>query len=832
MPQNQTLMIASVKKTWILLVFFFFITYALMGQSGNYASHQKKEHQLTFVSDNGSKLRFQFYTNHIIRITWIQKGENFFADKRYEMVARHNRSGTYTMEDKGSYFLIHISKGSRIKLNKTPLRYSMSNRENQQVLLAEKEGIRWRGDSIASDFKPDDSEHFCGMGHQTYGYVESIDLKGKVASSNYGEGKHRHWGPQGVLTVPFYMSSKGYGIFLNTTYHHRFNFGKNGRYEFSLDTKGFDGQMDYFFIYGPQFRQLLDRYTQLTGRPRLPQRSIFGLQLSDKGSPEHPGAEWWKKKITNHRQAGFPFDHIVNDNRWRAGSGAWSGSWFEWDSTRFPSPRQFNTWCTNHHVTVTLDLNRNIISSCEGWKPEYNLPQAEKYVAHAESAPDYSNPEMRNWIWELFWNKSFDPALKYPGDGLWIDETDDLHQLNDSLICANGRPWAENENYYPFLIAKAIIQEGWDNENNNLPPGIGEAKRPFLWMRSMMAGAQRYATHWTGDIYCTCQWMKNTIRGMQASGLSGFPYFNHDAGGFMDPGPDESLYIQWSMGLGSLTPIWRPHGMGQNKRWPLERSQKSQQAAKKYGKMRYQMMPYIYTYAHKAHSTGLPMARAMVIDHQNQPKAWKHDLQYMWGEEMLVAPVCSRQDTTRRVWLPDGQQWYAYWNDSIIEGGRVINYHTRLSEIPLFVKAGSIIPKYPYAKSTFTMNQSKLILDIYTGENAEFVLYEDDGVSEKYGTKKEKRTTSLEYNDTEHQITIYASQGVYEGAPSQRSYRMRIHGMQDIKEDRIKEEQIQQVPSAKAIPENTPGIYWNRKERMLIIITGKQPVEEKQTYTF
>lgn len=208
------------------------------------------------------------------------------------------------MEDKGSRFLILTPNGPRITLNKSPLRYSISDPEKQKILLSEKQGIQWKGDSIASNFKPDDSEHFCGMGHQTYGYVESIDLKGQIASSNYGQGKHQHWGPQGVLTVPFYMSSKGYGIFLNTTYHHRFNFGKKGRYAFSMDTKGFDGQMDYFFIYGPRFRQLLDRYTQLTGRPRLPQRSIFGLHLSDKGSPDHTGAEWWKKKITIHRQGG------------------------------------------------------------------------------------------------------------------------------------------------------------------------------------------------------------------------------------------------------------------------------------------------------------------------------------------------------------------------------------------------------------------------------------------------------------------------------------------------------------------------------------------------
>jgi len=802
---------------------------ASRAQNGSYHSHQKNEHQVLFQSTNGSKLRFQFYSNRLIRVTRIQKGETFFADDRYEMVANHRRTGQYHMEESSGEFRIRIGQQKTIEiiLEKSTLQYRIMDKAGPEPLLAQTSGTRWHQDTISTHFRWDSTEHFCGMGHQAYGHVESIDLSGKKAGSNYGEGQHQHWGPQGVLTVPFYMSSKGYGIFLNTTHHHQFNFGRNGRYGFSMHTKGFEGQMDYFFLYGPHFKELLDQYTGLTGRPRLPQRSIFGLQLSDKGSPNHSGAKWWKDKITAHRNAGFPFDHIVNDNRWRAGSGGWSGSWFEWDSTRFPDPKRFNTWCNNHRLTVTLDLNRNIINDCEGWKPSYNLPDAEKYVAHGNSAPDYSNPAMRNWIWELFWKKSFNPALQYPGDGLWIDETDDLHTLNDSIICANGRSWAENENYYPFLIAKAIVQEGWDNENNNLPPGIGQSKRPYVWMRSAMAGAQRYTTHWTGDIYCNCQWMKNSIRALQASGLSGFPYFNHDAGGFMEPGPKESLYIQWSMAFASLTPIWRPHGMGKNKRWPLDRSPRAQQAAMKYGKMRYQMMPYIYTYAYQAHNTGVPMARAMVIDHQNHPRAWKHDLQYMWGDEMLVAPICSSGDTSRKIWLPPDNNWYAYWTDSLFTGGRQIKYKANFSEIPVFVREGSIIPKYAYAQSTFNLDPSSLTLEIYPGRDASFSLYEDDGVSERFRTRDEKRITPIEYIEDQHKLIIHPAVGDYEEAPKNRRYQIRIHGISQMEPSLLRERNIDVVNSEKQINTRMPGIFWNEEKKILILVTQQQPVDRK-----
>jgi len=348
---------------------------AASGQSGNLSSYTEGAHEIIFQSDNGARLRVQLYSSFTLRFQWVQKGEDYFPDKHYEMVATHDRRGTYTIQEDSTavYVTIAGESGLRIALQKAPMRVAILQGDKQEPLLSEAEGIRWSGDEIISDFVPDTSEHFCGMGHQSYGWVESIDLQGKAASSNYGEGEKDHWGKQAVLTVPFFMSSKGYGLFLNSTYEHDFSFGKDGSYAFGIDTKGFEGRMDYFFIYGPKFPAILDRYTQLTGRPRLPQKSIFGLQLSDKGQPKNEGAEWWKSKIRAHREAGFAFDHIVNDNRWRAGTGGWSGSWFEWDSTRYPDPEAFNQWCKANHVTVTLDLNRNNIAACAGWKPAFNI---------------------------------------------------------------------------------------------------------------------------------------------------------------------------------------------------------------------------------------------------------------------------------------------------------------------------------------------------------------------------------------------------------------------------------------------------------------------------
>lgn len=816
------------RSTFIFLILTIGLYDNSMGQSGNFESFEQKENEITFISDTGVKLRLQFYSNNVIRFHWIKKGEDFFKNSRYEMVESHKMTGTFKIVDQQDSFLIYNGEGNiGIELQKSPMKYSIYAIGDKIPLLKEKEGVQWQGNTIRTNFVPDEREHFCGMGHQSYGWLESIDLKDKIVNSNYGQGKFNDWSYQGVLTVPFYMSNKGYGIFLNSTFNHSFNFGSNDQYGFEIDTKGFEGQMDYYFIYGPAFKDILDLYTQLTGRPRLPQKSIFGLQLSDKGSPDHSGEEWWKNKITEHRKAGFPFDHIVNDNRWRAGTGAWSGSWFEWDSNRFPDPKAFNKWCEENQVTLTLDFNRNNAQLCEGWLSEYNVPEAEKYVEYPKSTPDYSNPKMRNWIWSVFYKKSFDPMLDFPGDALWIDETDQLGGLNDSIICGNGRSWAENENYYPFLIAKAIVQEGWDNENNNEPLGIGEKKRPFVWVRNMTAGAQRYATHWTGDIPCDYNWMKATIRSLQASGLSGFPYFNHDAGGFRSPGPDDQMYMQWAMAFGSFTPIWRPHGPGENKRWPFDRSEKCREAARTYGKMRYQMMPYIYTYAHRAHSNGIPMAKAMVIDYQNDSNAWKFDLQYMWGDQILVAPNFEDKETFKEVWLPKGQNWYDFWTDKKLNGGQTIKVFVEQGKIPLFVKEGSIIPKYKYALSTFSLDASELILDVYSGHDGDFELYEDDGVSEKFRTKNEKRTTLIDYQEANGILTIHPAIGDYDGAITKRKYKVLFHDAKGLKGCRVNNRslKIKEVEDFSKV--DSVGAYKVKNREALLIVTNEYKVREK-----
>jgi len=783
----------------------------------DYRSHRTSGRSIIVTTSAGQRLRITPYGDYLIRVQAVRQGEEFNPDDRYEMVESHDWAGTLLLTEETSSLILRTAAddGVEIHLSKSPLRLTFFQRGGAIPLLQENDGISWDLDEVCADFVFNSEEHFTGLGHGYYGRSEKIDLQGELLRRNYGTSER----DQAPLIVPFFLSSKGYGIFLNSTFLNTFDFGKDTLYQFSIEG---DGRMDYFFILGPSFPRILDRYTQLTGRPRLPPRAVFGLALSDKANDENssdPSDErWWKRKVAEQRSAGIPIDHLINDNRWRAGGGKRCESFFEWDTTRFPDPREYEQWVKSNGLIVTIDFNRCIAKASEGWKPSYNIPISDS-IDYGDSAPDFTRADVRDWFWRLFWRKSLTPSLGYPGDALWIDEFDELGRAPLSMTLGNGRSWEEMKNYWFFLIAKSLVQEGWDKK-------VGPSRRPFVWVRGMTAGAQRYATLWSGDIKPTYDEMRGQVRGMQLAGLSGFPFWGHDAGGFYDwekkQGPDDTLYCRWSMAFGSFTPFWKPHGMGIS-RWPLDRGVAAAEAAKEYGTLRYTLMPYTYTFAHEAAATGMPMARALVIAYQSNILAWKNDLEYMWGDELLVAPACSA-DTSVKLWLPPGG-WYDFWTELPVAGNQDRICKISGDRMPLFAKAGAIIPMAPPALSTTYIRDDSLILRVYTGSDGHFVLYEDDGRTEYYRISHESRTTAISFIQSIFALDIEPSAGQFEGARTARKYCVEFHGMKRPLCLDLNDHPLALFPSREKAKEAGEGMVWDPERKILTVFTHSVPVD-------
>ncbi|HEY0827826.1 MAG TPA: TIM-barrel domain-containing protein, partial [Bacilli bacterium] len=807
----------------------------------NYSSHTSDSGNMTVTSSTGQQLKISAYGNYMIRIHMVRSGESFFSNTRYEMVEPVNHSGmggSLNIVDNGASFTITTaaSDGVKVVLQKSPLRVEFY-RKSDNALMAKEDSTRsmsWGGTNnsvVKQTFVPAASnERFFKAGHGLKGRSPKLDRTGDIVSHNYGSST---W-DQAPAIVPFYLSTNGYGVFFNTTFDTTFNFGNGGIYEFYADdhnTSGVRPQMDYFFIKGPEFAKLIDRYTQLTGRPRFPQMSILGLQLSDKNFPTVSTQSWWQTKITNHKNAGFPFDVQVHDNRWRAGTGAWSGSWFEFSTERWPDPAGFKTWANANGVTTVLDYNRNNSKDMAGWvagpPPGYSFQSADiTNVQNNDAVPDWSYSSTRSWVWNVFWTKALDPSLNFPSDGLWIDEPDELGPIPYNATAANGWKWSELRNNYFLLALKGIGQDGWDP---NTTGHIGHSKRPWTFTRGATAGQQRYGHLWTGDIDSSYSEMQMQIRGMQAAGLGGLPYANIDGGGFHGGVISDGMYRNWPAAWSSFSPIWRPHGAGDTSslgaaasRWPLDQSSTEQADFLKYGKLRYTLMPYIYTIAHDAHMTGMPMARAMVIDYQYNSKAYTSDLQYMWGPSMIVTPLTSDSSIVQNIWLPAGDTWYNFWYDVKTVGSDTEDkaYTTTTGEMPIFVRSGAILPKYAYAQSTASINKSRLEMEVYTGKDGSFAVYEDDGVTENFRVNSANSTTNLVFTNSATRIVVSHPAGTYSGAPTKRTYVVRFHGLSSPVGMRVNGgATLPAFASEEAAIANGSGEVWDSSKKILTVVT-------------
>ncbi|MCG8370229.1 MAG: DUF5110 domain-containing protein [Proteobacteria bacterium] len=732
--------------------------------AGGEPAYRQDDRAYYVDSGDGSRtLRISWYGDAMLRLQTAHGGEPFLPDDHYEMIETHDRAGDADVAITERHVVIASSQ-LEVVIDRETLAAGFHPRGDPAPLLQERAGAQRQGNLRIVRFEPRDAERFTGLGHGYFARAASVELTGNVIERNYGSEPIE----QAPLIVPFYLSSLGYGVFLNSTFPNRFAMNAGGDYSVAIDTHGFDGRMDYVFIAGPDLPAVLDRYTRLTGRPRLPMKSMFGLQLSDKGH-DHDSAtpsdeRWWKNKITAHREAGLPLDHVVNDNRWRAAGGKRCESRIEWDEERYPDPAAWKRWLDERGLVTTIDFNRCIARYSEGWKPAFNLPAIDD-IEFADSAPDLTNAEFRAWFWRIFYEKSLDPSLAYPGDALWIDEFDEQGAAPKDVVLADGRSFAEMRNYWFFLIAKALVADGWDRSD------IG--KRPFVWVRGMTAGAQRYATLWSGDIEPNDKDMAAQLRAMQLAGLAGFPFWGHDAGGFFDwdrgVGPDESLYRRWAMAFGSFAPIWKPHGMGHS-RWPLDRDAGSLAAAKTYARLRYELMPYLYSAAHEAADTGMPIARPMLLAYPDRDEAWQYDLQYLFGPHLIVAPLVG--DAGNGVWLPEGG-WYSIRDGRHYRGDRVVDLRGNAAAMPVLARAGAILPKREYARSTAFIDKTRLIVDVYTGADGEFRLVEDDDRTEAY-RDGERRITWLRYDDGERVLTIEAAQGGYPGAPDFREVSVNV----------------------------------------------------------
>lgn len=543
-------------------------------------------------------------------------------------------------------------------------------------------------------------------------------------------------------SIPFFMSNAGYGIFIHSAAPIVYHLGSvsDSTYAFHV----LEEELDYFLIYGPAFKHILRRYTELTGRAPLPPKWSFGFWISRCGYKSRAEVEAIVQEL---RARDFPCD-VLSLDPWWMGPGPWST--YEWDTTAFPDPAGMLAELRAQGIRTCLWITPYVAPGCrayeEGLAGGYFLKRADGSLAPAVEAfagvdmgvVDFTYPEARAW----FLSK-LEALLDL---GVAVFKTDFGEQAPTDAVYHDGREGVAMHNLYPLLYNSAVFE-------------LTQHKfgRGLTWGRSAYAGSQRYPLQWGGDSYASFAQLRGQLRALLGYGLSGVPFCSHDVGGFDYPPAafdaavpeeislaghdikswwetfgerlteagqqqDAEVYIRW-LQFGVFSSHTRAHGKQPREPWAY--GAEAEAIARRYLKLRYRLLPYIYTEAVKSTQTGLPMVRPLVLDYQDDPNTAYLDLQYLFGEAFLVAPILTREGR-RKVYLPAGE-WVNFWTKERLTGGRWIEVCAPLETLPLWVKAGSVIPLGPEMDFVEQKPLDPLTLEFYAPVAAGiFTIYDED----------------------------------------------------------------------------------------------------------
>jgi alpha-D-xyloside xylohydrolase len=582
--------------------------------------------------------------------------------------------------------------------------------------------------------------------------------------------------------IPVLLSNKGYGLMWDNYSASKFygTEASNTKYTYVSES---GTMVDYYFFYGPEFDHIIALYRETTGTAPMFGKWVFGLfQSQDRYQSQ---AEVLSVK-DNYRKNHIPIDCIVQD-------------WFYWEPnvigshvmypTRYPDPKamvdelhranihgMISIWPVFAKGTQNFDELKNAggLTSLT-WDNVMTHTFDSYYDAHDSTARD------------LYWREAKDSLIARDGwDGWWVDqcepENGDLLDARRQATFSIGRGI---DFFNTYSLAHTIgLYKNWRNDI----PG----KRAFFLVRQAFAGQQRNsATLWSSDITCTFHSYKDQVtQGINAC-ASGIPYWTSDIGGYhlqwMPPdwttAANRELFTRWFQ-FGSFCPVFRIHGKGERALFSKNWDANTKTILLRYDNLRYRLMPYIYSLSWKITSEGYTMMRALAFDFRTDPAIDNIQDQYMFGPAFLVNPVtaqmagtaaASPEKNTRKVYLPKSSDWYDFWTEKTFAGGETIDSPAPIETLPLYVRAGSIVPMGPFLQYATEKAADPLELRIYPGANGRFVLYEDANDNYNY-EKGEYATIEFEWNNDARTLTISDRKGSFPGMPTERTINVVLVG--------------------------------------------------------
>ena len=617
----------------------------------------------------------------------------------------------------------HISKetGSKVITN-----------HNGVIILQDEKGYHWQDDSSSGDsvvvntFKIQSSEAYYGLGDKSW----DLNLRGKKfqlwGSDTYGYGKDTD---PVYKNIPFYIGlhhKRAYGIFLDNSFRSFFDFGNERKNVTSMWAQG--GEMNFYFIYGPEITEVCESYTEITGKPELPPKWSLGFQQSK--------WSYYPEKVVRDlakefRSQKIPCDVIHLDIDYMDAYRC-----FTWDNERFPNPKKLIKDLEKQGFKTVVIIDPGIKIDPGYWVydegKEKNLfcktTDGKLYRGSVWPGPchfpDFTMPEARAW-----WEDLFEGLVKDGVDGVWNDMNEpavfecgtfpnNIHHDYDGNPCTHKK----GHNVYGMQMVRATY-EGLKKLNKE--------KRAFAITRSAYAGTQRYAAMWTGDNVASWDHLKIAVRQCQRLSMSGISFVGSDIGGFIET-PDGELFTRWIQ-AGLFHPFFRAHSSGDHgNKEPWIFGEEYTEIIRKFISIRYTFLPYLYTAFYQNTVKGTPVLRSLVMLDQKDPETYFRKAEFGVGDNLLTCPVDQPNVDGRWVYLPKGE-WYNFWTNEFLIDIEEMWIDAPLDSLPLFVKASSVVPLGEAMEWVDQKVSESLKLNVYYGnDERNSQLYEDAGDGYEY----------------------------------------------------------------------------------------------------
>lgn len=723
----------------------------------------------------GMDIEIQFVSPEIVRVVKAPEGRSF--TKKSLSVVKSPESMSVTTEKKGETVSLK-SNAVRVDFNVETGRISFFDKQGK-ALFTEKD--------YGAQFTP-----FNDAGNQTFSVRQAFLLDkdeaiyglGQQQVDDLNQRNHKHFMRQRALyaSVPIIQSTKGYGMFWDnyspTTY-------TDNPQEMSFDSEVGEC-MDYYFMYGGNADGVIAQIRDLTGQAPMYPLWTFGFWQSRE---RYKSQQETMEVVDKYRELGIPLDGIIQDWQYWGPNSNWNSMNF--DNPEFPDPQKMIDHVKKKNAKIMISIWASFGPDTNPYKDLEKINALFNFKTWPADggvkAYDAYNEKARDIYWKHLNKGLFSKGI----DAWWTDSTEPDHldvQERDFDIPTAMGTYRSVVNAFPLMSNKGVYEH---------QRAVTSDKRVYLLTRCAFAGQQRYAANtWSGDVMCNWETFRKQIPTGLNFSLSGIPYWNTDIGGFFNwpyHGGAENkayheLYTRWFQ-YGTFLPMQRSHGSGVKKEiynlgkkgdWVYD-------SEEKYINLRYALLPYLYSTGWQVTDNAGSFLRALFMDFNEDKKVHTISNQYMFGKAFLVTPVTRNmyvfsdkeqwkdpyedfsKTGTQDVYLPKGTKWFDFWTGEVLNGGQMVTKEVPIDIIPLYVRAGSIVPFGPKVQYSTEKKWNNLEIRIYPGADGEFVLYEDENDNYNY-EKGVYSTIKFTWDDANRTLNIADREGTFPGMLKSRKF--------------------------------------------------------------